>query len=89
MTAGRSSVRFFGQPGSEQDEIFQGASVQSLRGIVQSVTRELGTGAPPINLLVIEDSQIGEAAQVLELFDNVAGAFTVGYTMDLTKDAGK
>ncbi len=82
-------VSVFARPESEQDEIFQGASVQALRGIIQSVTRELGTGAPPINLLVLKDSQISDAAHALELFDTAAGAFTAGYTMDLTKDAGK
>ncbi len=64
------------------------ATVQSLRGIIQSVTREFAHAAQPINLVAADESAVHEITNTLRYLDSDNGSYTAGSTIDLTTDEG-
>lgn len=78
----------FPHPHSGDEAAYRAAAVQSLRGIVQSVTREYAHRARPLNLVVIENDAPQDAASTVRFLDADQGSYTAGSTIDLTTKAG-
>lgn len=66
------------------DTAYRAAVVQSLRGIVQSVTREFAHIWGPVNLVAVDHDRIVDAAATIAFLDSDGGAYTAGSTIDLT-----
>lgn len=63
------------------------ASIQALRGIVQSLTLEKTRVWGPINGVAGDSDDLASAEAVLRFLDDPAGGFTAGSTFDLTRPA--
>lgn len=70
--------------GGESRPAFRNALIQSLRGVVQSVTREFAHRAEPVNLLVVDRDDIRSAEPTLRYLDEADGGYTAGFTFDIT-----
>jgi hypothetical protein len=74
----------FPAAGTPDDTAHRAAAVQSLRGVVQSVTREFAHRLSPLNLIAIDRASIREAAGTIRLLDAADGSYVAGSTIDLT-----
>ncbi len=59
------------------------AAYESLRGIVQSLTRELAGDLRPLNAIVVGDDDAISLSEGLEFLSGPGGEFTAGSTLDL------
>jgi hypothetical protein len=66
----------------------RGATVQSLRGIVQSVTREFAHAMHPVNLVAADGDALDGIVSTIHFLDADNGSYTAGSTIDLTTDEG-
>lgn len=68
----------------DHDPAFRSATVQALRGIVQSVTREFAHRSQAINLLVVDRARLESTKSTLQYLDEPDGGYTAGFTFDIT-----
>lgn len=80
-------VTSFPPAGTDDGKAFKSAAIQSLRGIVQSVTREFTHQLQPLNLLVLDNDNLGAAEFTLNYLDDPDGGYTAGVTLNLS-DSG-
>lgn len=88
--AHRSVVILWVFPASDSTHAWsaQAAAIESLRGIVQSVTREKASEWGPVNGVAVRNDDMDSAAAVLRFLGDPDGHFTAGSTFDLISKPG-
>jgi hypothetical protein len=79
-------VASFAAPTTDQEIIQREATVQAVRGIVQSVTREFANRSDSMNFIVVDRDAPEDAQITLDYLDDPDGGYTAGFTFDLTKE---
>lgn len=69
---------------SAGEQSARAAAVESLRGIVQSITREKADAWAPVNGIAVSDHEVDSAVAVVRFLSEPDGRFTAGSTFDLT-----
>ena len=74
----------FPQASSTAERAARAGAIESLRGITQSVTREMAASKALVNAIACEASDLPSAKAVISFLSSPGGGFTAGSTFDLT-----
>jgi hypothetical protein len=79
-------VATFASPSTDEQIVHRAATVQSLRGIIQSVTREYAHRLEPLNFVAVDRDALDKLTTTLEYLDAPDGGYTAGFTFDLEQE---
>ncbi|MCA4132537.1 hypothetical protein [Arthrobacter sp. M4] len=79
-------IATFASPSTDEQIVHRAATVQSLRGIIQSVTREFAHRLEPLNFVAVDRDALDKLTSTLDYLDAPDGGYTAGFTFDLEQE---